>query len=182
MVEEQCNEVDRTMDPAAPHASSQHWQNDFDVVDGPVLDDGFEDPAALLGTEGVSPEETGDQAAFETDIDRMASPTVPFPASGNTHQLSMGTWSLRTTTYYDPDGNTNGISYGSYGQPPSTQSAGNDSSDCPTTASGSGTLQDEQAEIPRYAGWAYDYTLARWVYEDVTMEVPVCYRDEKMRR
>jgi len=183
-VEKQCNEVNRKMGPAAPYASNQHWQNDFDdfdVIDGPVLDNGFKDPAAFLYTEGMLPGKIGNQATFDAEINGMTSPTVPYPASGNTPQ-PLDTWSLRTTCY-ELDGNPNGISYNSYvQQPPYTQWAGDASSDCPTTASGSGTLQDEHAEIPPYAGRAYDYTLGRWVYEDVTLEVPVRYRDENMRR
>ncbi|PQE15427.1 hypothetical protein CJF31_00012006 [Rutstroemia sp. NJR-2017a BVV2] len=178
MVEEKCNEVDRQMGSAAPPEPNQYWQADVDVIDGPIIGNGFKDPAAFLYSEGAPLGEVGSQATFDTDIDGMTSPTVPCPASANTYQPSSDTWSLRTTCH-QADSSSDGITYDSYGQRRDTQWAGGAFSDCPATASCSGIVQDEQAEVPQYAGRVYDYTLERWVYEDVTLEVPVCYRDEK---
>jgi hypothetical protein len=173
MVKQKCNEVDRQLGSATPPEPNQHWQTDVDVIDGPII----EDPAAFLCSEGAPMGEVGSQATFDTDINGMTSPIVPSPASANTYQ-TLDTWSLRTT-YYQADGNPNGTPRDNYGQLRDTQWAGGAFSDCPATASGSGTVQEEQAAIPQDPRWVYDYTLGRWVYEDVTLEVPVRYREEE---
>ncbi|KAM3076867.1 hypothetical protein ACMFMG_003664 [Clarireedia jacksonii] len=183
MVEAKCIKVDEKLRFAASHTPNQQWQNSGDVVDGPAIDNGFKDPAALLYTggelRGELQREIPNQAAFSADVD-MALPLASRPASGNTYQHPSDIWLVRGT-WYPTDGNPDATTYPSYGQPSYTPQAVDASSGYPTTASGSGTLPDEQVQMPQHVGQMYDYTLGRWVYEDVNLEAPVRHRDEKLQ-
>lgn len=166
MLEAECTKADSS----APHTPYQGWHNGGDVVDGPMPD---EDTAVHLHNGGQFQDEEQDPAALGTELDAIARHSAPRAPYGNTPSNG---WSARTT-YYPAYGNPDATSYISYGEPPYTPWADDTSSDYPTTASGSETLQDDQAQAPQHAGHVYDYTLGRWVYEDVNLQVPVRYSD-----